>query len=192
MNGAIIWVIRRHFSDSDRIVEPGLKDYIYNINPAVTNIIIDSYGRLNLKNIQQRPAIYCRRAIYEVHEHGISNKYLARNMGVNGENKVDSDPKYEILIKGANTVNCIGKTEAESELLATEVFLELIGFSPVLRRDLKLVKINVKSMGMTEKFEESDQHWVTPVSVKYSFGYSWSTHLDSPKFKSIKLDTTIG
>ena len=196
MTGAILWILRRHFSTANWIKDEDLKAYIWNNDTTRSKIAIESVVKWNqqpTQTVQQRPAIYVKRNTYGRVKLGIGDQYqLGRNVGVDkaggiGNNVFDAGTQFGVAIAGSHTVFCVGGTGAEAETVGTEVFFEMLEFTPIIRRDLGLNKFQVMEMGGIAKIEESHEHWVVPVTVTYAFNHDWTLFKDAPVIKSVSL-----
>lgn len=197
MTGALLWILRRHFANADYIQEPVLKDYTWNKDATKAQIMIESITKWQgapTQTMQMRPAIFVKRNTYGRVKLGIGDRYQGSgvkpevdNEGQLSDNAVNSGAKFEVIVAGSHTVFCIGGTGAEAEAVGTEVFFELLEFTPLIRRDLDLNKFQVMEMGSVSKLEESKEHWAVPVVVTYAFNHVWTLKQDAPLLKSVSL-----
>jgi len=196
MTGSILWILRRHFGNPAWIVDEDLKDYVWTDNTVTNKIAIEPITKWPgepTQALQRRPAVYVKRNTYGRVKLGIGDKY---QMGakptidksvLSGDNAIDSGTMYGVILAGSHTVFCIGGTGSEAEAVGTEVFFELLEFSPVIRKDLGLNKFYVMEIGGISKLEESHEHWVVPVTVTYAFNHDWALKQDLPLLKTISL-----
>lgn len=196
MTGAIIWILRRHFAQPGNIVDPELQAYVWDADVTASKIAIESVSQWPgepTQAVQRRPGIYVKRNSYGRVKLGIGDKYmLGRRSGVDNissltDNAIDTGTQYGVIIVGSHTVFCIGGTGAEAEAVGTEVFFELMEFTPLIRRDLALNKVDVMEAGGLSKLEESSEHFVVPVTMTYAFNHDWSLRQDAPMLKSVTL-----
>ena len=164
-----------------------------------SNIMIESVTRWpgpQTQTVQMRPAILVKRNTYGRIKLGIGDKYMMggkpsidnlNDLGNTSNNAIDAGTQFEVIIAGSHTVFCIGTTGAEAETIGTEVFFELLEFTPVIRRDLGLNKFQVMEIGGINKLEESKEHWVVPVTVTFMFNHTWTLTQDAPKLKGVSL-----
>lgn len=197
MTGSVIWILRRHFSQPNYIVDPNLNKYLWNKDSTKSGITIESvvqWPGAPTQTVQQRPAIYVKRNTYGRVKLGIGDAYqLGTNSSVDklddvGDNSIDTGTMYGVVIAGSHTVFCLGSTGAEAESVGTEVFFELLEFTPIIRKDLGLNKFQVMEMGGIAKLEESHEHWVVPVTVTYAFNHDWMLYQDAPLLKTVSLN----
>ena len=196
MTGALLWILRRHFANANYIQDSMLKQFIWNRTSTDSQIMIEAITKwpgAPTQTMQSRPAIYVKRNTYSRVKLGIGDRYMqggksaVDNLGLLSDTTLDSGAAFEVIVAGSHTVFCIGGTGAEAESVGTEVFFELLEFTPLIRRDLDLNKFQVMEMGGVSKLEESKEHWVVPVVVTYMFNHTWTLKEDAPKLKGISL-----
>lgn len=195
ITGLLLWIIRRHFSNAQWIVDPQLKQYVWSKEPTESKIMVESIAQwpgAPTQTMQMRPAVFVKRNTYGRVKMGIGDRYQGIKAGVDisadiEDNAFDAGTRFEVLIAGSHTVYCLGGTGAEAETVGTEVFFELLEFTPLIRRDLGFNKFQVMEMAGISKLEESKEHWVVPVSVTYAFNHVWTLTEDAPRLKGITL-----
>lgn len=196
MTGALLWILRRHFANTEYIQDENLKQYVWNKTPTESQIMIEAVTKwpgAPTQTLQLRPAIYVKRNTYGRVKLGIGDKYMpggkpvVDNLNQLSDNAIDSGSQFEVIIAGSHTVFCLGGTGAEAEAVGTEVFFELMEFTPLIRRDLDLNKFQVMDMGGVSKLEESKEHWAVPVVITYAFNHKWTLKQNAPKLKGVSL-----
>jgi hypothetical protein len=75
--------------------------------------------------------------------------------------------------QGSHTVFVIGGESAEVELLAGEVYREMVGFGPVVRQQFNFLRFVVTEIGEVSLLEEAAEHFVVPVVVSYGAQDTW-------------------
>jgi hypothetical protein len=198
LSGALLWILRYHFAQASNIVDKDLKEYIWTSAVETSKITIEPVTKWNGPNtqaVQSRPAIYVKRNTYGKMKLGIGDKYqLGSNTRVDNSNPVrnntfDTGTSYGAVIAGSHTIFCLSATGADAEAVGTEVFYELLEFSPLIRRDLDLHKFEVMEVGSIAKLEESNEHWLVPVTVNYMFAHDWVLSKDALPLKSMSLSS---
>ena len=196
MTGALLWILRRHFANVDYIQDSMLKQYVWSKDATSSQIMIEPITKwpgAPTQTTQLRPALYVKRNTYGRIKLGIGDRYMpggkpvVDNSGELSDNALNSGSKFEVIIAGSHTVFCLGGTGAEAESIGTEVFFELLEFTPLIRRDLDLNKFQVMEMGSVSKLEESKEHWAVPVVVTYMFNHVWELKQDAPILKGVSL-----
>jgi hypothetical protein len=146
--------------------------------------------------LQQRPAVYIKRNTFSTIKVGIGDKYMIGTKGrvdtdePIGHNTVDGSTMFGTLLGGSYTYFCIGNTGAAAEAVGTEMYFELLEFSPLIRRDFSFNRFQVMEMGGVSKLEESDEHWVVPVTVALAAAHDWGLRAELPYYKATSLSTT--
>ena len=197
ITGALLWIMRRHFADPAMIVDPDLKERVWNTDVTASGIVIEPVTKWPgspTEAVQQRPAIYVKRNKYQQVKLGIGDRYQLgiktsidkRNLS--SDNAIDTGVRYGAAIVGSHTLFCLGGTGAEAESVGTEVFFELMEFGQLIRRDLGLSKFQVMDLGGVAKLEESREHWVIPAVVTYAFRHNWTLNPDLPWFKTVSIN----
>jgi len=198
VTGMLLWIMRRHFSEADYIVNEDLKDCIWDSDSTKSQITIEPITKWNgapTQTLQQRPAIYIKRNAYTNSRIGIGDKYMigtkgrVDNSASVGHTTVNGSTGYGTLLVGSYTLFCIGQTGAAAEAVGTEAYFELLEFAPLISRDFGFNKFQVMEMGGINKLEESMEHWVIPVTVGCVHAHDWELTVDLPYFKSVSLNT---
>ncbi len=175
-----VWQIY-HFADPVNIRIPILKDRIWRRDPKVTGIVIEPHTSYRVDLTENRPGIIIKRGKWTSGpQAGIDNRMM-------GENPIDGSEHYAAQWQGSHTFFCISSEPVEAELLASEVYLDLREYGPVVRRYLGLHKFAVAEADEIAKLEEGGKNYVVPVSVAYTIEQSWQLKQDAPFFKRLDL-----
>lgn len=187
MTGVMLWLLRSHFADPQNIVNPAIKDFVYRPNET-TGITIEPSLAWDPTQVEARPAVYVRRNAWKPNDGmmSIANKYQSRGPSTN---TIDNGDRYEIMLTGSHTLFCVGRRGAEVEELGAEVFLRMVEFAPIIRKDFNLHKFAVDEMGESAKLEESSEHFAVPIRVGYAFAHGWLLKVLGPYMKSISVKT---
>lgn len=183
----LLWIIRYHFSESQRIVDKSLKSRVWTTDDGLTSapggaITIEPAYRWKLDNVQQRPGVFIRRQVWELKHLGMFGSAIQNN----NLHNLSGDIQYEREVSGSHIVFCVSKLPAEADALAWEITSQLEGFSVNIGQDMNLVTLRVTQISDPVPLEESEKHWTTPVVVSYIFNRSWavsSNTLPVMKFK---------
>lgn len=198
LTGAFLTILKEHFSKASNIENEALRDNIFQENPEDTTegvvdrgILIDTVYRFNPVDFGTRPAIYAKRNEMQTQRYGI-NDGLHVGLGVdkNGELLLDQGEYHTVGVLGSHTMFCIGRTGAEAEVLAYEVFREIQHFSPILRQRLRLKKLAVTQLTALSKLEEYDQHYVVGVVLGWAYFEAWRIKPVAPWLKTISIEPT--
>jgi len=196
VTGAFLRFLQEHFADPLKIENVALRDNIFTPQLedtteglVATGILIDPIYKWNPQNFALRPAIYLKRNGMQTQRWGI-NDGLTIGLGrdAQGQLKTYEGEYHTVGVMGSHTLFCIGRAGAETEILASEVFREIQCFAPLLRRDLKLKRLNVTEVTEVNKLEEYDQHFVVAVVVGWYYFERWILRPIAPWLKSIAID----
>lgn len=172
-----LWLIK-HFENNARLEnqDPNspLRRYIWTPGPD-TQIVIEDYSKWKPEMTERRPALIIKRNAWKVLKLGIGDKWL-------GHTDEKGNVFHEIAIQGSSTIFCISNTGAETEILADEVFRELVGFSQLVRKALNLLMLKVEDIGELVILDESRENFVIPITLNYAYDHKWIVSLanDAP------------
>jgi hypothetical protein len=195
LTGAFGRILRDHFSDPDLIEAATLKDNVWHAQPrdttegsVETGILIETIFRWDPQQLGKRPAVYVKRNGQKIQRYGI-NDGLQVGLGKDDEGnlKINEGEQHFVGVLGSHTLFCIGRTGAETEILAGEVFREIQHFVPVIRRDLKLKKLAVTEVTEPNQLEEYDQHFVVAVVLGWGYFEKWRLVPKAPWLKGFTL-----
>ena len=200
LTGALLRFIQQHFSDPAKIENPVLRDNIWVDNPDDTTegippkgILITPIYKWDPVDFQHRLTIYVARNKVTTQRLGINDGFtvgLGHKPGTD-ELKTDEGQYHVVGMQGSHTLYCIGRAGAEVEVLGNEVFREILHFSPVLRRDLKLKRLVVSETSPISNLQEYDQHFVVTVAVGWYYFEKWRLRPVAPWLKSLSIGTQV-
>lgn len=195
ITGCFLRFIQEHFSDPDKIENEALRDNIWRNDPGDTTegippkgILIEPIYKWNPVDFQRRPTVYISRNKMTTQRLGI-NDGLTVGLGKDAEGnlKTDEGQKKVVGVQGSHSFFCIGRAGAEAEVLGTEVFREILHFSPILRRDLKLKRLVVSEASPASQLQEYDQHFVVSVAVGWYYFETWRLRPVAPWLKGLSI-----
>jgi hypothetical protein len=105
-----------------------------------------------------------------------------------GSLKTYEGDKNEVGVLGSHTFFCIGRSGAEAEVLASEVFREVQHFAPILRGDLKLHRLVIAGYAEVQQVEEYDQHFVVAITAGWAYIEAWRLIPQAPWLKTLSLN----
>lgn len=199
LTGAFLRILQNHFSTADYIEDPALRDNIAKIQPSDTTqglldsgILIAPVYKWDPAQLNQRIAIYLKRNQFRVQRYGI-NDGLTSGLGRASDGSLETlrGEYHTVAVLGSHTLFCIGRTGAETEVLAYEVFREIQQFSPAIRKDLKLSRLGITEVSDVSKIEEYDQHLVAAVVVGWAYFEKWRIVPDAPWLKTLAIDLVV-
>lgn len=196
MTGVVVRLLQEHFARADNLIyteeldgSKQLEGYIWDPDNKVTKIQIQPVHQYNAQDIQRRPAIYVKRNAWKPHR-------VAINHGQTINAKPTEDGRIERVrgeyhsqaVLGSHSIFCVGKTGAEAELLGSEVFDYFISFAPIMRKDLKLHRLEVEEIGGIKTIDEEVEHFVVPITLAYAFFWTWRLEAVAPWLQKFSID----
>jgi hypothetical protein len=176
------WFIN-HFAKSDNIEAKELRGKLWKAIPE-TNIVIESITQWRPDLTQKRLAIIIKRNDWQIQRVGIDDR-------LQGGDNITGKVEYSTLIAGSHTLFCLAGKGTEAEILAAEVYREMIQFGPVIRKEMGLQRFMVVSVGALFELEESKENYGVPVTVSYVTNESWQLVPQAPVLKRIVLSKFI-
>jgi len=178
-----IRILKNHFSDPDKIIDPNLKDFVYNDNPDETNIRIVMDTTFDRASVQT-PALVVKRGRQKM------QRVVIDDLGETGDVLVGL-PHYLRFIPGSHRVLCIGSTDGSTEALAFEVFTILNCLSPNVRRALPFHDFQVSGMSELGLLDDLANNLAVAIESVYSYEYGWTLQEVAPTLKRVLADTTV-
>lgn len=176
------WFIN-HFSKSDNIEAKELRGKLWKAIPD-TNIVIESITQWRPDLTQKRLAIIIKRNDWQVQRITIGDR-------LHGNIPFSGNREHSVLVTGSHTFFCLAGRGTEAEILAAEVYREMMQFGPVIRDELDLKRFVVVSVGSLFELEESKENFGVPVTVSYVADENWQLVPQSVVLKSIVLSKFI-
>lgn len=166
--GLFVQWMRMHFSEEDRIEQTFMKDYIWSSDISTTRIVIDSVFKFNAAQTESRPGIFVKRNPWKVIRMGIDDRKFPKA-------QIEPIPieRYNTFYQGSHTLFCVAGESAEVELLATEVYRELVQSGPRARSTFNFLKFQVSEIGEPAILEEATENFVVPIVVTYGGQDMW-------------------
>lgn len=166
ITGFIIDCLRQLFSNSRNLMHPQLKEFFwapeFTDNPlkAPYQVVVEDAFNFDINKAGIRPAVLVKAGTWQ------ENKLVIGDNGMSGNT-------YHKRINGQHSIQVVGKSIAQAELLARETHGYLSHFGPLLRELVNLVKWEVPGIQEPTKLEESSENVVIQINVAYELIYSW-------------------
>lgn len=188
LTGVCLSLARRVFSGPRQTDEPILGSVVYDADATKTGIRIETVYDFNAQDVQRKPAIYVKRGPASKQRISIGDTYIGAglSLGSNGQS-VDNNHAYTVLLQSGYTWFCIGKTGGAAEAIATELWLRLLEWSPLIVEDIGLTRFEVMQLAEVQKLEEESTCWVVPVSAAIAHQYKWKLLPQGPKLKGSSI-----
>lgn len=185
VQGMLLSWMQTHFSQPHYIEEPLLKTQaLWNEDETLSSILIESVFRWKPSTTEQRMAVLLKRGPWKIIRRGIDDRKM-------GSTPPSGNPQYVTYIQGSHTLFCLSNAPAECEILATEVYREMVEFGPLFRSLFSLHRFVVTDVGELSIVEEARQNFVIPVTVAYAAEETWEIVKQAPVLKTIKLSTFL-
>jgi hypothetical protein len=168
ITGILVQWMRQHFTDPKNIENPLLKHSIWSSELSETRIAIDSIFKWDPAHTEARPGIFVKRGPWKVLRYGIDDRKMV------GVNDARCTREYNAMCQGSHTLFCIAGESGEVELLAAEIYRELMEFGPVARKLFGFLRFTVTDVGEPSILEEATENFVVPVVVSYGVQDVWT------------------
>ncbi len=193
VTGIILELLRNIFAkDSNNVINEAIKDYYWapEFDPDMSNarnqIMIEDVFTWTPDKAGQRPAILTK-----------GNKWVDERVSIgdrlHGESNLDGKETFYKRVKGGHIIFVVGRTPAQTELLAREVYLYLSSFSNAILKETCFDRWDVPAFEAIQELEEYAEHFVIPINLQYELSYTWElfpvTKLLQGVFFDLELDS---
>lgn len=176
------WFIQ-HFSKESFIEHPEVRGLLWKAADS-SDLEIESITRWKPSTTEKRPAIIISRNDWKVLRLGIDD----RMMGVRSLTGIEH---YATYLEGSHTLFCLSSKPTEAEILAAEVYREMIQFGPIVREELDLKRFVVVGVGKLFELEEARENFAVPVTVAYAIEERWKLIPHAPFLKRISISAFL-
>lgn len=180
----------RQWSSAQNILSPELKQYLWKEQPD-SGILIETVHRFRGDIVEKRPAIMIKRNSFRNLPMGFAHQIQGEGL-VAYTNEKGAITRYSTHFVGSHTLFCIHQTGASTEILATEVQNQVLEFSPVIRKKLRLLQFNVAEIGAIQELEESTENYVVPITVSWAYQHTWELREESLPLQAVSLSSFLG
>lgn len=168
VTGILVQWMRAHFTDVDNIENPLLHESLWTEDIATRGIAIDSALKYNPAMTEFRPGIFVKPGPWKIIRYGIADKKMFGTKMPPGH-----VTRYNSMCQGSHTLFCVAGESAEVEILATEVYKELMEFGESARKTFGFLRFAVTDVGEPAILEEATENFVVPVVVSYGAQDVW-------------------
>ena len=182
LTGVFKQLLIRQFSSPDNIETDSLKRYVWTNDEKTSKIVIVANFEKRWRNVDKRPAIVIKR-------NSLSGRKLAIGDHLSGPDPTSTGGEtYHLRGRvGSHTLFCIAENGIVAELLGQEVYEGLTEFAPLIRQDIGFSRFEDGEAGELMKLEESDTHYVVPVTFSYAFIHQWRLSPESLYYKAFNI-----
>lgn len=162
VTGLLRGLLISFFSNPDNFKYESLKERVYREGED-TGITIESVGKFTPELASKRPAIFIRRGDWQTHHLGISSSKI-----------FDEYQNYPALASyvhtciGTHNIIVIGKTYAETEMIAEEVYRFLLGLQPFLANTAPFVSFRVRGLSEPKALKEGRDSFFVTIPLAYT------------------------
>jgi len=183
VNGSLLEVVRELFSSPDNVFDFNAKRYTWTGDSKTSTILIETNLMWKPEDIQKRPAVLVKRGNWAFSVLGLGNQ----TQFVEHEGYVELEGCA--MLKGGHSFMCLGTTQTEAEIIASEVNSYLLAFQHLIMDRLCVGRFFLAGVSEAKKFEESKEHFVVQVDVIYESQLSWYVSRQTPYWRKVSLDT---
>jgi hypothetical protein len=144
-------------------------------NEKDTGILIEPVYKWNPRNIQQRPAVIVKRGPWKFQRMSIGDR-VHGGLSETGY----SEFEQQVIAVGSHILFCVGRTGLEAEEVGLEVAMQMMGFSELIRQQLRLARFQLDSIGNVHRIVECQDHFAVPVTVTYGMQLNWEVVRQAP------------
>jgi hypothetical protein len=176
------WLIHQ-FAGPETLEHKSLRNKIWAAMPD-TRIVIESITQWDPTKTQKRPAVILKRNDWTVERISIDDRR-------HGTIPYTGARYYNVLVRGSHTLFCLAGAGTEAEILAAEVYGNMLKFGPWIRQQASLMRFAVAGCGSIFEVEEAHEHYAVPVTVGYVAQESWMLVPQAPVLKRVVLSHFI-
>ncbi len=173
VTGILTQWLRYHFTYPDNIENPFLKEALWDAELSETKIMIDSVFKFNAAATEFRPGIFIKPGPWKILRYGIDDRKMVGTRRTDECSDRHRVTNYNAMVQGSHTVFCVAGESGEVEILAAEVYRELMSFGPIARRKFNFLRFVVSDIGEPSLIEEATENFVVPIIVSYGASESW-------------------
>jgi hypothetical protein len=170
VTGILVQWMRGHFTYPRNIENSFLKSVLWTPEDSTSAITIESAFKWDPSKVEARPAIIIKPGPWKIVRYGIDDRKM---VGTKMQYPRTELTNYNAMCQGSHTLFCIAGESAEVEILASEVYHELMEFGPAARRVFNFLRFIVSDIGEPAVLEEATQNFVVPVVVSYGAQDVW-------------------
>lgn len=167
-SGLLVRYMQSCFQASTSIVNPELRNLLWNVDPKLSKLFIGVGHATNAATASQKPGIYISRD-----EVKTSDLYIPPNVVQVSVGGPVADPMvFHELLSGAHTVRIESSNAYEAEALGQEALLKLLVFHSVMQEDTQLRMLNMSNLTKVQKAESGN--FVTGIVMSWAVDFVYS------------------
>ncbi len=184
ITGVIMRLLANHFAEPGLIMDPDLRQYVWNPKAEQSKIRIVSNTRFDPKAEGRLPALIVKRGPMKSDRKMIDDRVGARTIAEQQAGIIN----YSRFMTGTSRVFVVSERDGEAEALAMEVFDTLSFISNEIVARLPFHEFQVMNLGELGVLEAMGNKIGVPIDLQFTFEYAWAIKPLAPLVKNIKLD----
>ena len=186
MLGVMVRLLQMHFVDANNIESTLLKNLLWHPDAKQTRIMIDGSTNYRADVVESSPTIYVKRSALSISRVGVGEDDVA----VQGSS---STPLHQKRVDGIFRIQISSRVPMEAELLGEEVFMRMLRFAPVIRKDIGLGLLQVESLSELQSMQKGAKghYYTVQVNIRWSHMVRWSLIADAPVLKRLSLTANL-
>jgi hypothetical protein len=181
----IFQLIASHFSSASRIINPYLKDLIYDPNPVASRLRVVLNTTYDLATSSKLPAVIIKRGEQKFSRIGLNDR---------GERAFPTTSGVFPFVRnseGSHSILAVSSVPGETENLANELLDLFTCVSPVMRSELPFADFEAVGVSELQVSDELGNRSVVAVQLLYKYELGWTMRYATPLVAAINVNTLI-
>ena len=184
MTGCFRQLIIQHFSDPSNVEAPSLRGIVWTPDITSTQLIIEAAGVWKPDTVGQTPRIIVSRGPWQSEKIGL-NSLVTRDY-------MTGDAVHSKKLLGSHIVSVTTPTKDATDILAWEVYAELLEYGPILRQNLNLLSLDVQSIGAASDQLRLDREESTAdITITYTLEHAWTLSQEASRLKTLDFQPLV-
>lgn len=183
IDGVLVQLITQHMSEASGLIHPELEDYLWSQDKSQTKLWLYKFTQWPGKDASLPAIVYNdlgqqpqRIAVGDLHYHSSQR------------------PEAEGFARayvGQHRIMCVGMTDGQAGLLASELTKWLTSFTPWIRQNLPFFDFQVGVREQPKLYEELGNRVGVAFGVSYAYLWAWELVPASPPLKAATIRKDI-
>ena len=179
LKGITLNVLYNHFISSKNIIDPVLRQYVWNPDKTQSKIVISVEEDWDPTIIGVKPAVYLTRGDIQFTRVAIGDRVM---------DKSTTENEYFTLLQGSHILKCYGNQGNMADDLAFEVGTLLLRTSRWIASTLGTVFYRPRVLAAKQRDERDPQDsFFAPVTVDWAIDYRFKERFSSPTINFIDI-----
>lgn len=181
ITGVLVQLITQHFSCADWIIKPELREYVWTPDVSTRKIFVYGFASYVASTQSNKlPAIVYRDMGQQGQRVAIGDQFY------NDKSRPEANG-YARFWRGSHRLMCIGQTDGEASLLASELAQWFTEFQPWITSALPFHDFQVVSRSGEQPFEQLGGRVGVALNLSYTYLWAWELVPDGPPLKAITI-----